>query len=845
VDFTPTEIARIPSSAPRSIEPEATPSAAATPAVSGLALPQLAAASPAAPAATPQRHASRAAQAAADMPRNSVALAELANTETLERASVETLPESQGKRALAIRDAANTAQPATAAAPLALQDAGAGVPSSSSRALGSPSRPTQQRSLGALAASEASSSVAQAASARDEAPVRQSADVSLDGTADARAALAARAQSALAGAESSVASSAAAGSSLALSDLAGSGLGDGNLTEQSGGPARGSVSSGRRADAAAALASASLAQRSAQLESDTGTGRERGTPALAAPLGSAASDTAALQSEIGAEVSARASQAPGLALGSLEARTAEQPRSDQQGETGPARVAGASVASTPVVPSAGTAQPLVSRAQAPSEGVARQANSAVPDAASRGERSIALEDAPASVAQAASAAAGDQPSPWLADLGAAPAERARESGGAPSRATTTPGAAAAAAPLASNAPTLERPAAPTAREPTPARAPTDWDATPYQNRSGAEKARALELYGGSERTEAAVAKGLEYLAGIQRRNGAWGDVRAVDEKYGRVAVGKTALCTLAFLGAGHTQNSKTEHSAVVSRAIEFLLSVQDAGSGHFGESSAYDHGISTYALAECFALTKDERLRAPLERAIAHVLAMQSTRQDARFSGGWGYYESDGSHYDPWPRTSITAWQVMALESARLSGLSVPDQAFEAVREFLTKCEDTRLGAYRYNHDPERLGSAYPTLPASTPAALFALALLGEDIASSRHQVARDYVLERAPDGYRYTGEADFVALARGNPYFWYYGTLAMFRVGGSGWQRWNMALQESLLPAQARDGSWKPIDVYARYALDSASDKSYTTALCVLSLEVYYRYYLPLLKVR
>jgi hypothetical protein len=162
VDFTPTEIARIPSSAPRSIEPEATPSAAATPAVSGLALPQLAAASPAAPAATPQRHASRAAQAAADMPRNSVALAELANTETLERASVETLPESQGKRALAIRDAANTAQPATAAAPLALQDAGAGVPSSSSRALGSPSRPTQQRSLGALAASEASSSVAQA-----------------------------------------------------------------------------------------------------------------------------------------------------------------------------------------------------------------------------------------------------------------------------------------------------------------------------------------------------------------------------------------------------------------------------------------------------------------------------------------------------------------------------------------------------------------------------------------------------------------------------------------------------------------------------------------------------------
>jgi hypothetical protein len=40
-------------------------------------------------------------------------------------------------------------------------------------------------------------------------------------------------------------------------------------------------------------------------------------------------------------------------------------------------------------------------------------------------------------------------------------------------------------------------------------------------------------------------------------------------------------------------------------------------------------------------------------------------------------------------------------------------------------------------------------------------------------------------------------------------------------------------------------IGVYARYALDSASDKSYTAALCVLSLEFYYRYYLPLLKLR
>ena len=54
-----------------------------------------------------------------------------------------------------------------------------------------------------------------------------------------------------------------------------------------------------------------------------------------------------------------------------------------------------------------------------------------------------------------------------------------------------------------------------------------------------------------------------------------------------------------------------------------------------------------------------------------------------------------------------------------------------------------------------------------------------------------------------------------------------------------------SLPPAQARDGSWEPIDVYCEYAGDDADDRVYSTAMCVLSLEVYYRYFTPLLRVR
>ncbi len=510
---------------------------------------------------------------------------------------------------------------------------------------------------------------------------------------------------------------------------------------------------------------------------------------------------------------------------------------------------------------------------------AERASIASADAPARGAASAAGPlrlSAPASgaldgpaPARAAGAAAPAAQSPTvgveLADKGAAPARRG---GGGGTQAPdllsdlgssgSGPGAASSAnAPLApsfavpaDSARPSEKSSGSLVRAPqSPREEPKierkSWDHTPYENRAPEQKARALELHGGDEHTEEAVARGLDYLARIQQRAGNWGKLDGFDNKYGQVAVGKTGLALLAFLGAGNTQSSNTRHSAVVARAVDALIALQDPGTGHFGRSDAYSHGIATYALAEDLAMTGDARVRAALEPALRHILAEQNTAEDPRLSGGWSYYFPDGHVFDRWPRTAISAWQVMALESARLSGLTVPDATFEAARRFLENARNPEQGNWLYNHDPQRLNSDYSTLPASTPAAMFALALLGDDLASQEYAPARAYVLTRAPSGYRFTSEDDFVARGTGNLYFWYYGTLAMFRAGGADWTRWNEAMKRTLLPAQARDGSWEPIDPYARYAQDSASDKSYTSALCVLSLEVYYRYYLPLLKVR
>ncbi len=368
-------------------------------------------------------------------------------------------------------------------------------------------------------------------------------------------------------------------------------------------------------------------------------------------------------------------------------------------------------------------------------------------------------------------------------------------------------------------------------------------ATPalYANRTGPKKQEALERFGGSEETEAAVAAGLRYLASVQRRGGYWGSSRFDHEKYGETYIGKTALCTLAFLGAGHTHKSDTEYSSEVERALRALVDTQDLETGHFGRSSAYSHGITTYALAECYAMTRDDELREPLEMAVQWILKNQNRRGDERNRGGWPYYSADLRPEDRFSRTSVSAWQIMALKSAQIGGIEFPDRALDDAKDFLWRMFDRRRGYVLYSKDPSRLNSGWRTLPASTPAAAFCLMLLGERV-DTRIEDALEYVVDRRPSRYRQYSTDQFVKRGAGNVYFWYYSSLATLLAGGDVWDEWNTALKEVVLPAQNQDGSFSPIGAYAQYANDTRRDRSYTTAMIVLSLEVYYRYFTPLL---
>jgi hypothetical protein len=380
----------------------------------------------------------------------------------------------------------------------------------------------------------------------------------------------------------------------------------------------------------------------------------------------------------------------------------------------------------------------------------------------------------------------------------------------------------------------------------PARAAMERETSLYAHRSGEAKLRALREHGGTAESERAVRNGLAYLARVQRPDGSWGNPRYSHHKYGQVQIGKTGLALLAFLASGHTPQSKSRYAPHAKRAIAFLVTAQDGRTGHIGNGSAYSHGIATYALAEAYAMTRDADLREPLRLAVDRILAAQRLDRDQPLVyGGWSYYYANDRIWDEWPRASVTAWQVMALKSAQIGGLAVPGSALNAARVFLQRSFDRREGYFRYSHDPDRLRSSYRTLPGSTPAAVFALLLLGEDPRHERIRQSVAFVMARAPKHYRRGTDDRFVLQAEGNVYFWYYATLALFTYGGDPWQTWNASLRDRLVKAQDRDGSWAPISPYADYANDTKTDRAYTTALCVLMLEVYYRYVTPLLTYR
>ncbi|MBX3416366.1 MAG: terpene cyclase/mutase family protein [Pirellulaceae bacterium] len=344
----------------------------------------------------------------------------------------------------------------------------------------------------------------------------------------------------------------------------------------------------------------------------------------------------------------------------------------------------------------------------------------------------------------------------------------------------------------------------------------------YSYRAPEGRLKIVEQQGGSFQTEQAVEQALAYMASSQSADGRWssrltggGIERNVlgqpREGAGSQAdCGITGLALLCYLAAGHNQ-FEGQYKQTVTKGLQFLSDHQQpdgclAGKAlHFEKT--YCHSMALLALGEALAMTGDPRLIPIVRRGVEY-----SVRSQNNLDGGWRYQPGDAGDM------SQFGWKVLALHSASLGGLEIPQPTLNGMHRFLDKSTRGQfggLGSYR----PGDMHS-----PTMTAEALACRYLLHEHIRPETIDEAMNLIMQNPPT------ETEV------NYYYWYYATMAAHHAGGKHWTNWNERLKPVLLNHQIRTGpeagSFPADGLWSGYG-----GKIYSTAMATLCLQAYYRY--------
>ena len=234
----------------------------------------------------------------------------------------------------------------------------------------------------------------------------------------------------------------------------------------------------------------------------------------------------------------------------------------------------------------------------------------------------------------------------------------------------------------------------------------------------------------------------------------------------------------------------------------------------------YAQGVATIVLCEAYGMSKDPRLKAPAQEAIKYICSAQHPEL-----GGWHYYLPGGTKTAG--DLSVVGWQLMALKSAQMSGLSVNPQSMALCSKWLKSCAKGKAGGL-FAYVPD--GGASPTM---TSVGVLGTQYLGAQRNDARIVEGMNYFMTQLPNP------------RSRNCYYWYYATQVMHNLPGPEWDQWNRTMRTVLVESQVKDGcalgSWDPNlptpDPWGKHG-----GRVMVTSIAALTLEVYYRY-LPLYK--
>ena len=355
------------------------------------------------------------------------------------------------------------------------------------------------------------------------------------------------------------------------------------------------------------------------------------------------------------------------------------------------------------------------------------------------------------------------------------------------------------------------------------------DGSEMGGRTGESKKESLQKYGGSAASEEAVQLALEWIVKHQLPDGGWdlnhrlgpGDFRDSPNP-GLLMEARnaaTALALLPLLGNGITHRSGAYKNSV-SAGLKFLMAnAKQEGRGvSFYEKggTTYSHGLCSIVFCEAFAMTKDPALAPYAQGTIWYSEDFQDP-----VGGGWRYVRP--------PTLSVASWQVMALKSAKMSGLDINPQTWRLVDRYLNSVANDDGSRYGYNKPPGRSKRA-----SLTAIGLLCRMYMGWTKDNPGIKSGVELLDEKGPD--LFEGDQDTVDL-----YYNYYATQVMKQYGGAKWDKWNAALRDDLIQSQSKEGnsagSWY-FDTPPPYqTTGKKAGRLYATAMACMTLEVYYRF--------
>jgi len=363
----------------------------------------------------------------------------------------------------------------------------------------------------------------------------------------------------------------------------------------------------------------------------------------------------------------------------------------------------------------------------------------------------------------------------------------------------------------------------------------------FINRTGINRRWAIARNGGSAGTESAVLAALRWFKRHQALDGSWSfetydnqctlaspcnKVIKQTTSKGLEEQGKlncaTAFGLLSFLGAGHTHKAGKFRQQVAD-GLSYLKHHQNAD-GSFSENN-YAHAITAMAVAEAYGMTKSPSLKDMAQKSVDVILDRQKRYET------WYYTKGHSGRND----SSVTGWCVLALKSAKSSGLDIGD-SFEGVTNHLKHVTPEVQGGGRNSTLKDHVSYIWMSgaktgnghrNPRLTAIGMLCRVFIGEDTQGAMLRAHGNMMLNYLPQA----NKTDF--------YQMYYATLAMFQMGGEYWRKWNVVMKKILCDTQRKggcaDGSWDPTGFEAW--ADTRCGRVFFTAVGCLSLEVYYRY--------